>query len=394
MMNNRGGMGVGHSLETDPMSAAHDACAAALAGRTPEAGDLMILFPTIQYDQAALFDAAREVAGPGDVVGCSAFSSFTRDAQVGQGTVAAFLPSGDLSFGVAGVDGVGSDIYGAAREVTQLALDEAGGEADHSALMILSDGLVGDQREVVRGAYAVTGASVPLVGGAAGNDQQIGYTVQSAGSKVMTNGLAAVWINSPTPLGVGVGHGWRPVGEPMIVTRADRNIVYELDGQPAVQAYLAQRTARPLGTNLSGEGEVSFSASTLDEPLGLANVSGGYDVRHILYRTKNDGLLLFGHVNEQSVVQAMVGHWSDLVDAAEGAAGDATAQRTGDPHGALVFSCTGRIAPLGHHVTREADAISAAIGATPMAGFFTYGEFARVTGSTGFHNATVVVLAL
>jgi hypothetical protein len=394
MMDNRGGMGVGHSLETDPLIAAHDACVTALAGRTPEAGDLMILFPTIEYDQAALFDAAREVAGPGQVVGCSAFSSFTRDAQVSRGTVAAFLPSGDLSFGVAGVDGVGSDIYGAAREVTQLALDEAGGEADHSAVMILSDGLVGDQREVVRGAYAVAGAAVPLVGGAAGNDQRIGFTIQSAGSKVMTNGLAAVWINSTTPLGVGVRHGWRPVGEPMIVTRARGNIVYEIDGQPAALAYLAQRTARPLGANLSGEGEVSFSAATLDEPLGLANISGGYDVRHILHRTEDDGLLLFGHINEQSVVQAMVGHWSDLIEAAEGAAGDAVARRTGDPRGALVFSCTGRIAPLGEHVTSEADAISRAIGAIPMAGFFTYGEFARVTGSTGFHNATVVVLAL
>jgi hypothetical protein len=393
MMNKRGGMGVGYSRDIDPLSAAHDACVTALAGRTPEAGDLMILFPTIEYDHAALFDAAQEIAGPGQVVGCSAFSSFTHDTQVSRGTVAAFLPCGELSFGVAAVDGVGSDVYGAAREVAQLALDQAGGEAEHSALMILSDGLVGDQREVVRGTYAVTGATVPLVGGAAANDQQLHVTIQSAGRKVMTNGLAAVWINSDKPLGVGMRHGWRPTGDPMIVTRADGNIVYELDGQPAVQAYLAQRMDRPLEANLSGEGEVTFSAATLDEPLGLGNVGGGYDVRHILYRTPDEGLQLFGHVNEQAVVQAMVGHWEDLIEAAEGAAGDAAAGTT-DPHGVLVFSCTGRIAPLGPHVTAEATAISNAIGAAPMAGLFTYGEFARVTGSTGFHNATVVVLAL
>jgi len=394
MMNNRGGMGVGHSREKDPLTAAHDACATALAGRTPEVGDLMILFPTIEYDHASLFDAAQEIAAPGHLVGCSAFSSFTHDTQVSRGTVAAFLPGDDLSFGVAGVDAVGSDIYGAAREVTQLALDQAGGEADNSALMILSDGLVGDQREVVRGAYAVAGATVPLVGGAAANDQQLHTTIQSAGRKVTTNGLVAVWINSATPLGVGVRHGWQPIGEPMIVTRADGNIVYELDGLPAVDAYLAQRQFRPLEANLSGEGEVTFSAATLDEPLGLMNVSGGFDVRHILYRTPDGGLQLFGHVNEQSVVQAMVGHWEDLIEAAEGAAGEAAARRTGDPHGALVFSCTGRIAPLGPHLAAEATAISRAIGSTPMAGFFTYGEFARFTGSTGFHNATVVVLAL
>jgi small ligand-binding sensory domain FIST len=70
------------------------------------------------------------------------------------------------------------------------------------------------------------------------------------------------------------------------------------------------------------------------------------------------------------------------------------AQLGHDPLGALVFSCTGRVAPLGQHLRDEASAISSSIGGSPMAGFFTYGEFARLTGSTGFHNATVVALAL
>src|SRR5688572_12194950 len=62
--------------------------------------------------------------------------------------------------------------------------------------------------------------------------------------------------------------------------------------------------------------------------------------------------------------------------------------------GALVFSCTGRIAPLGAHREFEAAAVTGSLGGAKVAGFFTYGEFARVTGSTGFHNATVVVLAV
>jgi hypothetical protein len=354
----------------------------------------MVLFPTVDYDLADFFATCAQVASPAHVVGCSSFSSFTDSTMVRRGAVAAFVPANDMSFGVAGIDHVSGDICGAAREVTQLALDRAGGEGPYGALMMFSDGLAGDQREVVRGCYEITGATVPLVGGAAGENQRAFTTYQCADDKVMTNGLVAVWINADRPLGVAVDNGWHPIGDPMIVTRAERNVVYEIDGVPAAEAYLAQREVDPLDRNLYGEGSVTFSASTMDEPLGLANVSGHFDVRHILRRTADDGLELFGHVNEQSVVQVMTADWEDLVDAAEQAGAEAVAQLGRDPLGALVFSCTGRVAPLGPNLRHEAAAISRSIGPSSMAGFFTYGEFARLTGSTGFHNATVVVLAL
>jgi hypothetical protein len=387
-------MGVGDSTAAEAVVAAREACGTALAGRIPTADDLLVVFPTVEYDPAELFHTAKDVAGPAHVVGCSSFSSFTGARQVQRGVVAAYVPADGTSIGVASVDGLGTDISSAARDVTQRAFDRAGGEAEHGALMMLSDGLAGDQREVVRGSYEVTGATIPLVGGAAGENQQSFATFQYADGMLMRNGLAAVWINSPRPIGVGVRHGWHPIGDPMIVTRAEGNIVYELDGRPAVEGYLAQRASDPLLANLYGQGEVSFSASLLDQPLGLANASGRFDVRHILARASHDGLVMFGHINEQSVVQVMAGDWPDLVEAAGGAASDALAQATGDSRGALVFSCTGRIAPLGAHLAAETEAVSEAVGGGPLAGFFTYGEFARVTGSTGFHNATVVVLAL
>jgi hypothetical protein len=387
-------IGVGLSRADDPVVAAEEACAIALDGRTPDANDLMVLFATVEYDPELFFGAARRATAPAHVAGCSSFSSFTSTTMVRRGAVAAFLPARDMSFGVAGVDRISGDLHQAAREVAQLALDRAGGEGEHAVLMVLADGLAGDQREVVRGCYEIAGATVPLVGGAAGENQQAFTTFQCADDMVMSNGIVAVWINANRPLGVAVDNGWHPIGDPMIVTRADRNVVYELDGVPAAQAYLAQRKVDPLASNLYGEGDVSFSASTVDEPLGQANSSGRFDVRHILRRTRSDGLELFGHVNEQSVVQVMTGDWWDLIQAAEQAGTEAAAQTDGEPRGALVFSCTARAAPLGAHLGEEVGAVARAVGGAPVAGFLTYGEFARVTGSTGFHNATVVVLAL
>ncbi|BEL05134.1 FIST N-terminal domain-containing protein [Actinoplanes sichuanensis] len=386
--------GQGSSTHADPQTAARESVAAALGGRTPEAADLVIAHATVDYDPLLFFEAVAEAAAPAQVVGCTAYAGFTGSTTLSRGAVTLYLPAAELTFGVAAADSVSGDLRGAARRVTESARERAGGDGEHSVLMMLTDGLAGDLREVVRGSYAVTGATVPLVGGAASENLSMGATHQFADGKLMSNSLIAVWINSPHPLGIGVAHGWHPIGDPMTVTRAEGNVIHELDGRPAVDAYLGQRGDQlPAGEPEDGEGP-TFARLTFDHPLGLANAAGTFDGRHILGRTAEGSLIMFGHVSEQSVVQVLAGNQRDLLDAAGSAAAAAVQRLGGTARGALVFSCAGRVTPLGDQVPEEAAAIRDQLGAAPFAGFFTYGEFARVTGSTGFHNATVVVLAL
>ncbi|MDI6104246.1 FIST N-terminal domain-containing protein [Actinoplanes sp. NEAU-A12] len=380
-------------MATDPAVAARECVTAALSGRTPGPQDLVMVFSTIEYEPLPFFEAAAEAAGAAQVVGCTAYAGFTSAQSVARGAVATYLPAADLTFGIAAADSVSGDLGRAAKQVTEAARERAGGDGEHSVLLMLSDGLAGDQREVVRGSYAVTGATVPLVGGAAAEDVSMTATYQFAEGKVMSNGLIAVWINSPYPLGIGVAHGWHPIGDPMVVTRAERNIIHELDGRPAVDVYLSQRGAVAMVSEPDEGANPTFARLTYDHPLGLANAAGTFDGRHILGRTEEGSLVMFGHVSEQSVVQVLAGNQRDLVEAAGLAAATAAGRLSAPPRGALVFSCTGRVAPLGDSVPDEAAAIAGQLAGVPFAGFFTYGEFARVTGSTGFHNATVVVLA-
>jgi hypothetical protein len=60
---------------------------------------------------------------------------------------------------------------------------------------------------------------------------------------------------------------------------------------------------------------------------------------------------------------------------------------------AIVFSCCTRVPLLGERVGEEVEEISAALGGAPAAGFYTCGEFGRVTGSTGIHNSSVAIIA-
>ncbi len=378
-------MGTGFSEHPDPALAAGECVRAALGGRIPSEEDLVFVFPTIDYEPHAFLEAAELHAYPARVVGCTSFACFTRDKQVGRGCVATYLPANGGSFGVAAVNPLGDDVFGAAKRVAKVALERGGEVHPHSVLLVLSDGLAGDQREIVRGTYAVTGAKVPLIGGGAGENLTLRSTYQFAEGRVMTNGVVAVWINTPQRLGVGVRHGWRPLGRPQIVTRASRNIVYELDGRPAVEAYFEVRGAELLNHE-------SIGGQVMNHPFGVVSDSGRYEIRHIMNRVE-DGLVLFGYVGEGAVVRVMASDCDDLLGAAALAAGDALAQLDTSPRGALVFSCTARVPLLGDRLPREIEAVSDGLGGCPAGGFFTFGEFARVTGTTGFHNATIAVLA-
>ncbi|MFM7636015.1 MAG: FIST C-terminal domain-containing protein, partial [Cyanobacteriota bacterium] len=67
----------------------------------------------------------------------------------------------------------------------------------------------------------------------------------------------------------------------------------------------------------------------------------------------------------------------------------------GEAAGLLLFDCVSRRSIFGdRHVQEETERISRCCQGAPMASFYTYGEIARTKGSGGFHNQTLVTLAI
>ena len=101
---------------------------------------------------------------------------------------------GDSGVVVVALGGAGFSVATAAAEDASSRLREAGAEVagclaeteprEHSVLLLLTDGLAGDQQEIVRGAHSVAGAAVPLVGGCAGDDLKMSTTFQLHGGSV------------------------------------------------------------------------------------------------------------------------------------------------------------------------------------------------------------------
>jgi hypothetical protein len=258
-------------------------------------------------------------------------------------------------------------------------------------MLLLSDGLGGDQQEVVRGAYGVLGAEVPVVGGCAGDDLKMKSTWQFYGQEVLHHSVVGAAIGSEGPIGIGVQHGWRPVGEPMVVTASDGNRVVNLDDQPALAAYLSRLHA-PRRVHDDDE---AFTHFAMTHPLGLSR-RGGDEVRFVAGADFTDGSLnCIAAVPQGSLVRIMEGDVGSVLDATNVACEHALAGLRGRPPlGLLTFDCIARKGVLGaESVGEEVERIAAYAGGAPVAGFYTYGEFARTRGLNGFHNQTLVVVA-
>jgi hypothetical protein len=379
--------GFGHSAAEDAATAARESVRGALGGRTPGAGDLVVVFPSASYDLEALHEAAMAQAGEAQVVGCTTVGAFTDQAQLQIGCVAAYIAGDGLTFGVCHAERDDADIAGATRRAAQTARDRAGDELEHAVLMLLCDGLTPDHREMARGAYEVTSAVIPLVGGSAGDDLNWQATYTFGEGRILDNGFVTVWINSDRPMAVSVDHGWRPYGRPMLVTRAEGNTIYELDGRPALDVYVEER-----GAALKEDAR-SFGEQCMERPIGLPNAQGRYDLRQVHEQAPGGGIVLPTGVPEHTVVQVMAGDTEQLLEGARRAGAAAAEQLDGPARLALVFSCCTRVPLLRERLAEEVALISGTLGGVAAGGFYTCGEYARVTGSTGIHNSSVAILA-
>jgi hypothetical protein len=380
-------LGVGRSSASDPAHAGAAATSAAITGTDPQ---LLIVFCADTYCLEELLQAIASAAPGVPLVGCSTAGEISTGGPSDDGVVV--LAIGGEGFSVS----TGSGIVGAGglRDAAAGAAACAGAleGRPHSVLLLLSDGLAGDQQEVVRGAYSVVGAAMPLVGGCAGDGLKMQATYQFHGTDVLQGAVVAAAIASDGPLGIGVRHGWRRVGEPMVVTASEDSRVFSLDDRPALDVYL-DRLAAPPDVR---EDPAAFTRFALTHPLGISRRSGE-EVRFVAEADFAErSIVCIAQVPQGGLAWFMEGDNESVLGATVEACSDALAPLEGQPPlGMMAFDCIARRGVLGEDgIGEEVGRIADFADGAPVAGFYTYGEIARTRGINGFHNQTLVVLAV
>ncbi|MED5621976.1 FIST signal transduction protein [Ideonella sp. BN130291] len=361
---------------------------AAFGGASPHA---VIVFASSSHDCGRLLQALRQGVGNDAILtGASSAGEFTHGEQTEGAVSALALRSSSLQFAL----GVGRNVQAspaqAARDVVSGFRGMAAGALPYRAAMVMTDALAGYADEVVDGLTLATGGGYSFFGGGAGDDGHFKQTHVFAGTEVLGNAVVALEILSPSPIGVGVAHGWDPVGDGYRVTEADGVRVVSLNGMPAadVIAQYAEAT-----------GQLFDRADPL--PFFLHNILGihspsGYRLRVPLGVDADGTLLCAAAVPRGAVVHLMKTSAESAVSAARQATQHALqALQGGRPAVGLVFDCVATRLRLGHAFRNELDACAELLQPAQFVGCNTYGQIARAEGQFGgFHNCTAVVCVL
>ncbi|MEB3166638.1 MAG: FIST N-terminal domain-containing protein [Cyanobacteriota bacterium] len=378
-------MGSSDLEQTQP--ALEQALSALQLEQTPR---LLVVLAAPRHDLGLLGEQLHRRLGTCPVIGCSTSGEIATCGALSQGLVLWALGGTGVGvstgWGEGGEQGLRAAAFQAAECLNSLE------RRRHTVMVLLSDGLGGDQMDVVRGAYDIANIDVPLVGGCAGDYLAMRQTRQLHGQRAMSGAVVAAAITSDRPLGVGVSHGWTPVSEPMLVTQSRGTLLSSLDDRPALDVYL-EFFQPPVETRNDPAAFADFAAT---HPIGIRR-RDRIEMRHITgFDLDSRSLVMVAEVPQGALACLTEGNFESVLGAAaESTQAALTALGDTRPVGLLLFDCVSRRSVFGEErIQEETDLIASCSGRIPMAGFYTYGEIARTKGSGGFHNQTLVTLAI
>ena len=256
-------------------------------------------------------------------------------------------------------------------------------------IMILSEGLNINGSELTKGLNHKLKDRIPVTGGLAGDQANFAETVivhNHAGEKNLV--LAIGFYGERLKVGYGSMGGWDSFGVDREVTKSKGNILYELDGHPALELY-----KRYLGDHAA-----NLPASALLFPLSLLlKNSETALVRTVLSVNEADGSMVFaGDLPQGEYVRLMKANFDRLIDGANGAAEmSKISLRDSNPDLAILISCVGRKLVLKQRVEEELEIIREVIGShASMTGFYSYGEICPIKPfeqHCELHNQTMTI---
>ena len=265
--------------------------------------------------------------------------------------------------------------------------DGGGTEEKLAHVLVLSDGLSVNGSDLVRGLMKHLPEGVAVTGGLAGDGARFGETLVFKSGIPQKDAIAAVGLyGSRLKVGFGSLGGWDPFGPERLVTRSKGNVLFELDGRPALGLY-----KQYLGEHAKG-----LPATGLLFPLSVRVKPGETAlVRTILAVDEQQQSMTFaGDVPEGARARLTKATVDRLVDGAVGAARASYPAGSVAPELAILISCVGRKLVLKQRVEDEVEGVRDILGEqAAMTGFYSYGEIAPFSlgERSELHNQTMTI---
>ena len=230
--------GVGMSRHHNPNVAGHEAAQQALQNADIVEPDLVFMFASIGYDQLSVVRAVRETTGGAPLTGCSAEGTINGDDadESNFSVLVTAISSEELHWHNGLATGLGDDSRAVGQRVAQDLLPHL--STDTLGLFVFPDGLI----DYLDGFFAGLEGDIPsdrflpLWGGGAGNNFNLGEpTYQYCDDEVISGGVSYALLSGKARASWAISHALVPIGSARTVTRSQGNVIYEIDGKPALE---------------------------------------------------------------------------------------------------------------------------------------------------------------
>ncbi len=355
-----------------------------LAGR---AGLVLIFGDRDVLEDGRVLKDARRIYPGAVVTGCSTAGEIL-GVEVRDGTAALTA----VAFARAKVAGARTDISGTADSFAagaRLARALAPEGLTHILLLAEAPPAV-NAGELVKGMMVNLPPGVAVTGGVAGDGERF-ERARVVWDGAAVGGAAAVgFYGAALKVSYSSRGGWDPFGPERLITRSRGNVLYELDGQSALELY----------KKYLGDHAGNLPGAAVHYPLALRAKQGEEGVvRTVLAIDEVEQSMIFaGDVPQGVYARLMKANYDRLIDGASAAAALCREAMGAAPAElALLISCAGRKMVLGQRVEEELEAVREALGpGAALSGFYSYGEIAPFAGGARceLHNETMTITTL
>jgi len=347
---------------------------------------LAILFISVRQEINSIIEilSAHNI----DVIGATSCSEFVEGNQTDGGYAIMLLEISSTDYCLLFEEVGNSTLAEASRRISQSALLKF----SKPAFIVLSTsinrlGEMLDGETIVRNIVDETETKTNFFGGMAGDDFTFKGTSVFTNNQNTDKGIAALVIDETRIEMYGVAlSGWKAIGVSKTITKCDGNLLFEIDGQPALEMYL--RFLGPDFTTLEDRMKF-FDSLGLHYPLQVERKgSEPMMCNPIGYNSTEGALMLESVVEQGSKFRFSTPPDFDIVETVVNKAKQIKSHVNTDADALLIFSCASRLSALGPMAEQENNEL-ALVWNCPMAGFYTYGEFGRaVDGKHEFHSTT------
>ena len=269
------------------------------------------------------------------------------------------------------------------KEVGKQVGEWAKSQFEDTTIITATGGLLFDNDAYTQG--ILSSGIIYTFGGAAGDDLMLEDTFVFSNKNFTNHGAVVLALDNSKIEVIGSrAFGWIGIGKEKIVTKAEGNIVYEIDNAPAVEFY-----ANYLKSNMSRMPQIG-----LEYPLEVNMRNGQVSYRAVLGMNEDGSMVFAGHVEEKSKVRMAVPQGKEIVDHVDRSIVESLEGHSEfEPEVALVFPCCSRKEVLGSFTIEEVER-AFSVAKCPLIGCFVYGEIGAFPGGYGFHNETFVTVLL